>query len=494
MIKYTKKKNIKKVKKCFSKKRVRKTHKRKKFSKKKFSKNIFGGAKDQTPLQPLETVSDRVIENILIKLNIELEEADTEEKKEKVKFKISAVKMAGPLYIYEIMTRSEKNREKLKNALAGTFRKLATLTGNIFSGPIGALITGSISELLVRIAGKIYNHLDNKANQLDQARSSALEVSTKEDHRVLMSLMVNAFMPDNIAFKRTLFLRLCRFWITGGVLINYSWWAKLPVEGLKESDPRSKPSTAEKEFYDRLWLLCKTFIGLSGQEWNQMMAEVKTEMGTGSYELVMNKMGKIFETEDVKSLKSILGEEFVGELLGLASAELGEDFGGLFKDISKGITEGINSLKSRLPDVDISKLTKGGRGAKEFYDSVLATKKCSEEDAQCVFGTKVKTDRGSLGTVVDPDSLSSKVKTTLSNSTIPNPIYVSFPPEAILTEFHMEQNKNDDGKYVYSYGGDSLTKKDNIKEKAIEFLQTKIGDEEGGATDDPSTGESTTPS
>jgi hypothetical protein len=323
---------------------------------------------------------------------------------------------------------------------------------------------------------------------MDKARSSAKEESTLEDHRVLMSLMVNMFMPNYSWLKKTLFLKLCHFWVMGGVLINDMWWARLPVDNPPggESDPRFKPSTAEKEFYDRLWLLCKTFIGLGGQEWNEMIKEIQTEMGAGSYELVMAKMEETLgNEEDIKSLKSVLGEAFVKELLNLVSSEIGEigEVGDLFSDINEGITE----IKSTLPSVADINLTEKVEDAKEFYDSVIAKTHCSEDDSQCLPGTKVKTKRNISGTVVNFDDLSEKVKSKLNSidPDISDPIYVSFK-ELDIPGFTNEEHKNDNGEFVYKYKKEKLQKDDdtNTKEKLQEYIKSKIEENVAGDSSD----------
>jgi hypothetical protein len=451
---------------------------------------------------PLPEDPDKVVSRLNTQLYSELEKATTEGKKAEIEEKLISLEMAKPLYINEIMTSDEKNREKIKNIFTGLFKKGMAVTATIFTGPLGGIIMGSVSEILVRITEKLYNHMDAKAVSMDKARSSAKEESTLEDHRVLMSLMVNMFMPNYSWLKKTLFLKLCHFWVMGGVLINDMWWARLPVDNPPggESDPRFKPSTAEKEFYDRLWLLCKTFIGLPGKEWNEMMRQIKTEMGTGNYELVMAKMEETLgNEEDIKSLKSVLGEAFVGELLGLVSSEIGEDFGDVFKDLNEGITEGINSIKARLPGilpdgVDVSELTAAGTTAKDFKDSVLANDKCSDDGAQCVHGTKVKTKKNKEGTIIDEKQMDPSFKQGIDNQyknedgspQYTNPVYVSFKPEDIRG-FEKEELKNPQtGEYVFPYSSEELHT-DNIKEKARDYfikkIQENVGDGGTGETD-----------
>tara|TARA_B000000532_G_scaffold227822_1_gene207089 strand:- start:241 stop:1776 length:1536 start_codon:yes stop_codon:yes gene_type:complete len=507
MARYTKKRRLKKTKKRI-KKRLKKTYRRKRLTK----GNLRGGAAATQTSQPafetdteyndklkglskrellnehnkimkeLETFKlpedpDIVVERINQYLNIELEKAKTEEEKRYTEQKMIAVEMSKPLYVYEIMTSNQKNREKIKNAFTGLFKKAISLTATIFTGPLGGIIVGSVSELLVRITGKLYEHMNAKSVSMNSARSSSQEVSTLEDHRVLMSLMVNMFMPNYSWLKKTLFLKLCHFWVMGGVLINDMWWARLPVDNPPggESDPRFKPSTAEKEFYDRLWLLCKTFIGLGGQEWNEMIKEIQTEMGAGSYELVMAKMEETLgDEEDIKSLKSVLGEAFVKELLNLVSSEIGEigEVGDLFKDLNEDI-------KSILPSgADVSKLTEN---AKELYDNVLESKPCSEDDVNCPAGTIVKTKKGSEGTITGIVEMEPAFKQQIDklyedgefNS---SPEYVSFDPEAIpeYTKGGFESNINPkNGKYVFKYGSDEL-KKDDMRERLMEYTENKM--------------------
>ena len=444
---------------------------------------------------PLPEDPDEVVSRLNKQLYSDLEKATTEEKKAEIEEKLISLEMAKPLYINEIMTSDQKNREKFKNAITGIFKKTVTATGTIFTGPLGGIISGTVSELFVRITGKIYEHMNQKSVSMNSARSSAQEVSTIEDHRVLMSLMVNMFMPNYNWIKKTLFLKLCRFWVMGGVLINDMWWGRLPVDNPPggESDPRFKPSTAEKEFYDRLWLLCKTFIGLPGREWNEMMRQIKTEMGLGNYELVMSKMQKTLEDdEDVGSLKKMLGEEFVGELLNLIPGDA--DLGNLFKELNEGITEGITSIKDslsgNLPDgVDVSKLTAAGNAATEFYNSVLSDKQCSEDDTQCISGDEVITDNGNKGVVIDAASLAPRFKQRIDDREqnripIAEPIYVLFQATDLPKEYKTEdyESYRNGGVYVFVYEKDKLKKRESRekkKEKAKDYFINKIQENVG---------------
>lgn len=480
----------------YSKKRIKKTHRRKRLNKR-FLKG--GTVADASPAQnpsksdllkkeeeeimkeldkfPLPEDPDEVVSRLTIQLYSELEKATTEGKKAEIEEKLISLEMAKPLYINEIMTSDQKNREKIKNTFTGLFKKAISLTATAFTGPLGKIIVASVSELLVRVTGKIYEHMNHKSVSMNSARSSSQEVSTLEDHRVLMSLMVNMFMPNYTWVKKTLFLKLCRFWVMGGVLINDMWWARLPVDNPPGggSDPRFKPSTAEKEFYDRLWLLCKTFIGLPGQEWNEMLRQIKTEMGPGNYELVMSKMqetlGDEDEDEDISSLKEMLGKEFVGELLNLIPG-VDSGFGDLFKDLNKDI-------KSILPSgVDVSKLTEN---AKELYDNVLANKPCSEEDDYCPAGSIVKTKKGTVGTITDIVEMDPAFKQQIdklseSKKFKSTPVYVSFKPEDIpeFTKGGFESYVNPkNGKYVFKYGSDEI-QKDDMRERLVEYAKDKM--------------------
>ncbi len=510
MIKYTKKKNIKKkkVKKCFSKKRVRKTHKRKKFSKKRFSKNIFGGAQVQPPLtrnsKPLDPGaikaqtqdSDIVIETISSELEGKKAEASSEEEKEKYEEMQIAVCCAGPLHVAKIMTTSQKHREKIKSTATNFFKKGVALTTTIFLGPLIGAIAGKTFGLLARITEKIYKNMNDNAESLGNARKESKEISTLEDHRVLMSLMVNNFIPDLGWMKKTLFLKLCRFWVIGGTLINKDWWGKPPLENVDESDPRFKPSTAEKEFYDRLWLLCKTFIGLDGMEWNEMIKEVETDMGHGEFNLVMAKMKGTLETEDVQSLKKVFGEAFTTELLKVSLGEIGDSG---IQELFSGINGAIADIKDTLPhDVDVSKLAEGGKLVSEIGDSVLAGKICGEDDTQCLPGTKIKTNNDNEGVVIDAGSFGDEEQKRIDDSEfslLPDkyrkPLYVAFSKKSEAIRGKEEQynkHKIADGNYVFKYDSKDLKNMD-IKGRAKEFVMKKLEAAGAGETSEPGAAE-----
>lgn len=489
-----------------SKKRVRKTHRRKRFS-----KNIFGGGtqvqtplEDQPPLTRNSKPLDRagvVAEAISSELEGKKSEASSEEEKEKYEEMQIAVRCAGPLHVAKIMTTSQKNMEKIKSMTTDFFKKGVALTTTIFAGPLIGAIAGKTFGLLARITEKIYKNMNDNAESLGKARKESKEKSTLEDHRVLMSLMVNNFMPELGWMKKTLFLKLCRFWVIGGTLINKDWWAKPPLENVDESDPRFKPSTAEKEFYDRLWLLCKTFIGLGGMEWNKMIKEVETDMGKGEFNLVMAKMKGTLETEDVQSLKSVLGEVFVGDLLNLVSSEMDVDIGGLFSDVNEGITEGMAEIKDSLPpSVDVSYLTKGTEVAQEFYNSVLSGKQCSEDDTQCRPGDKVITEGKNEGVVIDEAGIDPDFKQRIDNRYAEGEededrVYVLFEdkdlPAAYKTETYEPHRK--DKVYVFVYNSGQLKKRESreeMKEKAKDYFIKKIQENVGdGGTDETATSE-----
>ena len=544
MKKYTKRRNKIKVKNNYSKKRVyKKRISKKRISKKKKSKNIrsrlMGGQDIQQQAEHEAYVAKLKSQNlspsgylteekkIMEELGrYEFEDADTvvdrltkqiegeingldgkdEKQKEVLTSRLVAIQMAKPLYVREIMTSDEKNREKIKNAFKSLLKKGTTITTTIFTGgnPLAGFIAGKISEILVRVTEKVYNHMDSKAIDKGRARDEATNVSTLEDHRVIMSLMVNTFMPNYIWLKKTLFLKLCRFWVEGGVLINSGWWARLPQANAPggERDPRYKPSTAEKEFYDRLWLLCKTFIGLDGSDWNLMMEEVKSEMGVDNYKKVMEKMKTTLETGSIKSLKAVLGEAFLEELEKLIPGgfeELGSDVLNELNESFKELGSGVLGESFEAPEfpsgVDLSKIkniadkTKEGVDKVErFYNAVLKKPKCSEVDGGCKIGTKVKTESGTPGIVVDSNSLDPSLVATCNdrNAGVVNPVYISFKEEDILDDHKLEAHKiPGTTNYVYMYDPIKIKQDTEIKDELIKYIKKNAAEYEPETEPEP---------
>ena len=174
------------------------------------------------------------------------------------------------------------------------------------------------------------------------------------------------------------------------------------------------------------------------------------------------------------------------------------DVGDLFSDVNEGMTEIKDSLSS---SVDVSDLTKGKEVAQEFYNSVLSGKQCSEDDAQCIPGDKVITDSGNKGVVIDETMMDPGFKQQIDNReqnrTSPERRkYVLFQatdlPEKYKTEDY--ESYRNGGVYVFVYEKGQLKKRESRekrKEKAKEFLITKIGESVGdGGTDETATSDS----
>ena len=137
-------------------------------------------------------------------------------------------------------------------------------------------------------------------------------------------------MDDEEEFETSFFLKLCELCVKGGTMLNDMWWGRFPQDDKRDNDPRSAPSSAEKEFYDRLWLICRSFMKLNRVDRKNLMREAAEEGGIDvNYENIKSMLGATLGTDQkFNTIKYIMtksaGEEIIKLLGGVGSSILDE--------------------------------------------------------------------------------------------------------------------------------------------------------------------------
>ena len=388
---------------------------------------------------------------------------------EKLKFEAAAVSISSPLMITSIMTSSDKNMGSILSGAGKILTYGGAVIAGAVAGPVAAAITKGITGFLVKVTEEIYK--DISSSDVGKARKIASESSPKEDHRVMISLMVNALMPKTL--DPSFFQNLCRLWVTGAIIINRDWFSKGPQSGFEDRDPRSKPSTAEKEMYDRIWAVCKAFISLSGSEWNVIRERVggdPTQMTEASRALLILQASN--ETEsDPLSIKASLGKGVATVLGGMLGNVIDTSAYATEKAALKGLGE---AFKDKL-DPDILSKLEGLtiEDANDFVTGVISRSPCSE--VGCEVNDTIKTAGGSTGTIVDVKILPPEFKGVIDQGKgDEHNVYVAFNPDSIKEPQRVATHKvtiDGNDKYIYSYTSDELTNVGKFSDTALAWAK-----------------------
>jgi len=462
-------KKYRRKKRSYKKRSYKKRSHNKRSYKKRNSKRKTGGSGEP------ETATDPVAEKIngiLNEYNQQLSEEKDEGRREKLEFEAAAVSIAHPLYIDRVMTEKEKRKAKVWT----TSRYAAGMIGSALLPGIGgavAAITEKLAGALVKITEELYKDFDGGVGK---ARGASDISTPKEDHRVMVSLMVNTLMPKDI--NPSLFLNLCRLWVTGAVIVNRDWFGQNPAAGLKDNDPKSKPSSAEKELYDRIWSLSKKFIGMKHGDWNTLLAKINiTNMDEETRKLLLDRSASINSTKQPLS-------KMIGPVIAQSFMEIFPGMDALTDGGRESIEQFTQSLNEIMPDLakqgivpdEISEHFDPEK-AKDFINAMISKSPCDKVD--CPINSKIKTRGGSVGTIFDGSQLKPEVKKNIDDdSTEGYTIYASFDGEDIPETFKKETHKHED-KWVYGYPKQSLTRIGTLSGKAKEFAKQKILEEMG---------------
>jgi len=452
----------------------KRTHKKRSYKKRSHKKRSYkkrktGGAEETPPTT--NPVAEK-INGILNEYNQQLSEEKDPATIERLEFEAAAVSIAHPLCIDRVMTDKEKRRAKVWNGASNAVGMIgsALLPG---IGSALAAITDKLAGALVKITEELYKDFDGGVGK---ARGVADISSPKEDHRVMVSLMVNTLMPKDI--NPSLFLNLCRLWVTGAVIVNRDWFGQKPVAGIKDDDPKSKPSSAEKELYDRIWSLSKKFIGMKHGDWNTLLAKIDiTNMDDETRKLLLNRSASINSTKQPLS-------KMIGPVIAQSFMEIFPGMDALTEGGRESIEQFTQSLNEIMPDLakqgiipdEISEHFDPEK-AKDFINAMISKSPCNEVD--CPINSKIKTNGGSVGTIFDGSQLKPEVKKIIDADSVEgSTIYASFDGEDIPETFKKDTHKHED-RWVYGYPKRNLRRIGTLSGKAKEFAKQKILKEMG---------------
>ena len=311
---------------------------------------------------------------------------------------ILSVAASSTLCINEILTSKQKSLI-IGLAYANKVVKITTsLLTTVTSGGAAiiasgiATMAGFITRVMQKTIATELNNAQRSTANTGASRKTSLQSDTLVEHRIMMAMLVKQ-MDDKQEFEDFFFMKLCDLCVKGGAMLNDMWWGRKGQDDFRGNDPRSAPGSAEKEFYDRLWLFARSFMKLSRDDKKKLMKESAQELEI-DYDNIRSQMNSILGTnQKYNTTTYILSKSFSEELVKL----LGEKVTGIFDD----------EVKKTIQDVG-KPLSSIKLNPESVLDSIKsANKYCNDTAKGCPVNAKVKV--GALeGVVVDKDKIRSQ--------------------------------------------------------------------------------------
>ena len=251
----------------------------------------------------------------------------------------------------------------------------------IASGIAG--MAGFITRVMQKTISTEQNNAQRSTANTGASRKTSMQSDTLVEHRVMMAMLVKQ-MDDKQEFEDFFFMKLCELCVKGGAMLNDMWWGRKGQDEFRETDPRSAPGSAEKEFYDRLWVFARNFMKLSRDDKKKLMVESAQEMEL-DYDNIKSQMNAILGTnQKYNTTTYILSKSFSEELVKLLGEKVTEIFDNELKKTVQDASKPISSIKINPESV---------------LDSIKsANQYCNDAAKGCPVDTKVKV--GALDGVV----------------------------------------------------------------------------------------------